>query len=120
MILELIRNGASFHFRGKDGLTALHRAAMCANYKAMLTLLRAGASPNYRDAKAHTHTNTPTHTFSDTKIYIDTVCICYICNICIYSKTFELFRLYIYSAFWVNCPDQTLQLIDIGYMVKSF
>ena len=78
MILELIRNGASFHFRGKDGLTPLHRAAMCANYKAMLTLLRAGASPNYRDAKVHTHThtNTPIHTYIYTFteiIYIDTV-----------------------------------------------
>ena len=57
MILELIRNGANIHFRGKDGLTPLHRAAMHTNCEGISVLLRAGASPNYKDAKVHMYTH---------------------------------------------------------------
>jgi SH3/ankyrin repeat-containing protein len=51
MILTLVRGGANFTFRGKDGLTPLHRAAIGGNNDAIDTLMNQGASPNYKDAK---------------------------------------------------------------------
>ena len=51
IIFELIKNGANVYFRGKDGLTPLHRAAICSNHEAILTLVQAGASPICRDTK---------------------------------------------------------------------
>ena len=38
-------------FRGKDGLTPLHRAAIGGNNNAIDILMDQGASPNYKDAK---------------------------------------------------------------------
>ena len=51
LILLLVRGGAHLYFRGKDGLTPMHRAAIGGNTEAIKTLLGLGASPNYRDAK---------------------------------------------------------------------
>ena len=51
LILLLVRGGAHLYFRGKDGLTPMHRAAIGGNTEAIKTLLGLGTSPNYRDAK---------------------------------------------------------------------
>ena len=51
LILQLVKGGAHLSFRGKDGLTPVHRAAIGCNQEAISTLLSLGASPNYRDAK---------------------------------------------------------------------
>ena len=51
MILILVKGGAHLYFRGKDGLTPVHRASIGGNTEAIKTLLALGASPNYRDAK---------------------------------------------------------------------
>ena len=51
LILLLVKGGAHLYFRGKDGLTPIHRASIGGNTEAIKTLLGLGASPNYRDAK---------------------------------------------------------------------
>ena len=73
-ILPLISSGAHIDYRGKDGLTPVHRAAIGGNTQALKVrvgrimmllftsssnpdlqmLLSLGASPNYRDAKGLT------------------------------------------------------------------
>ncbi|CAG5122612.1 unnamed protein product, partial [Candidula unifasciata] len=51
IIMTLISGGAHLDFRNKQGLTALHRAAIVGNTEAIRTLLDLGASPDSRDSK---------------------------------------------------------------------
>ena len=51
LVLSLVHGGANMMFRGKDGLTPLHRAAIGGNNNAIDILMDQGASPNYKDAK---------------------------------------------------------------------
>ncbi|BFZ25284.1 hypothetical protein BsWGS_28323 [Bradybaena similaris] len=51
IIMTLISGGAHLDFRNKQGLTAIHRAAIVGNAEAIRTLLDLGASPDSRDAK---------------------------------------------------------------------
>eukprot|EP00731_Ephydatia_muelleri_P029871 Em0021g394a len=54
LLTPLLTGGAHIDFRGKEGLTALHRAAIGGNDQAINVLLSYGASPNYRDNKGLT------------------------------------------------------------------
>ncbi|XP_078062904.1 SH3 and multiple ankyrin repeat domains protein 1-like, partial [Mustelus asterias] len=54
VIRVLCLGGAHIDFRARDGMTALHKAAITRNYNGVLTLLELGASPNYKDRRALT------------------------------------------------------------------
>ncbi|XP_072890031.1 SH3 and multiple ankyrin repeat domains protein 1-like isoform X2 [Hemitrygon akajei] len=54
VIRVLCLGGAHIDFRARDGMTALHKAAIYGNYNAVSTLLEQGASPNYKDRRALT------------------------------------------------------------------
>ncbi|XP_069547555.1 SH3 and multiple ankyrin repeat domains protein 1-like [Brachyistius frenatus] len=45
----LVQGGAHLDFRGRDGLTAVHKAVRAQNHAGLLTLLSFGGSPDYRD-----------------------------------------------------------------------
>ncbi|KAH8857536.1 SH3 and multiple ankyrin repeat domains protein 3 [Schistosoma japonicum] len=49
MILQLVNAGAHLDYRDSDTMTALHRAAICGNLKAIEVFLELGQNPNVRD-----------------------------------------------------------------------
>ncbi|KAK4468061.1 hypothetical protein MN116_008235 [Schistosoma mekongi] len=49
MILQLVNAGAHLDYRDSNTMTALHRAAICGNLKAIEVLLELGQNPNVRD-----------------------------------------------------------------------
>ncbi|XP_012946399.1 SH3 and multiple ankyrin repeat domains protein 1 [Aplysia californica] len=51
VIMTLISGGAHLDFRNRQGLTALHRAAIVGNAEAIRSLLDLGASPNCADGR---------------------------------------------------------------------
>ncbi|XP_032894623.1 SH3 and multiple ankyrin repeat domains protein 2 isoform X3 [Amblyraja radiata] len=54
-VIKALRNGgAHLDFRGKDGVTALHKAARAKNHTALMTLLELGASTDYKDSRGLT------------------------------------------------------------------
>ncbi|XP_042200867.1 SH3 and multiple ankyrin repeat domains protein 1, partial [Callorhinchus milii] len=54
VIRVLCLGGAHIDFRARDGMTALHKAAIARNYTGVWTLLDQGASPNYKDRRGLT------------------------------------------------------------------
>ncbi|KAM8938855.1 SH3 and multiple ankyrin repeat domains protein 2 isoform 3-T3 [Pelodytes ibericus] len=54
-VIKALRNGgAHLDFRGKDGMTPLHKAARTKTQAALVTLLELGASPDYKDSRGLT------------------------------------------------------------------
>ncbi|XP_023808096.1 SH3 and multiple ankyrin repeat domains protein 3-like isoform X1 [Oryzias latipes] len=54
-LIKVLRSGgAHLDFRTRDGITALHRAVLCRNSTALMTLLDLGASPDYKDSRGLT------------------------------------------------------------------
>ncbi|XP_068116706.1 SH3 and multiple ankyrin repeat domains protein 2 isoform X4 [Hyperolius riggenbachi] len=54
-VIKALRNGgAHLDFRGKDGMTALHKAARAKTQTSLVTLLELGASPDYKDSRGLT------------------------------------------------------------------
>jgi len=51
VMMALVSGGAFLDFRNKQGLTAMHVAAILGNRDAIRTLLDLGASPNYKDSQ---------------------------------------------------------------------
>lgn len=54
MIMTLYNGGAHLDFRSRDTLTAMHKAAMIGNDKALKTLLELGAFAEVRDGRTLT------------------------------------------------------------------
>ncbi|XP_074657452.1 uncharacterized protein LOC141910635 isoform X2 [Tubulanus polymorphus] len=56
VIVALVNGGAHLDFRTKEGMTAMHKAAIRGNLKALKALLELGSSPNYKDKRNLTPT----------------------------------------------------------------
>lgn len=54
LIIALVNGGALLDYRTREGLSAVHKAALAGKAESIKTLLDFGASPNYKDSKGLT------------------------------------------------------------------